>query len=72
MLVISNTKFNNIIFTSSSVVFPGIIVDDAGVGSSVLIFYRCDKAELRQNRPVVNNFTVGIPVRVLSPVNKDG
>jgi hypothetical protein len=72
ILTISNTKSNNIILTSPSVVFPGAIVDDAGVGGSVLIFYRCNKTKLRQDRPVINNFIVDIPVRVLSPVNRDG
>jgi hypothetical protein len=72
MLAISNIKLNNTIFTSSSVVFPDAIVDDAGVDSSVLIFYRYSKAELRQDRPVANGLAVGIPVRVFSPVNRDG
>ena len=72
IFIISNTKSNNTILASPSVVFPGIIVDDAGVDSSVLIFYRCNKAEFRQNRPVANNLTAGILVRILSPVNRDG
>jgi hypothetical protein len=45
MLIVNDTKFDNIMFISPSLTLPRAFIDNTGVGGPDLVLYRRRKAE---------------------------
>ena len=70
MLIISDTKLDNIILISSSIILPRIITNNININSSILILYRRGKAEFCEDGPVLNCFIINNPVSILSSIDR--